>query len=183
MSQIGKKPISIPKGVQVDNKDNILTVKGELGTLVDSFEPSIKINIKEEIINISRPNNLRKNRELHGLTRALINNMVIGVSEGYKKELHLVGTGYTADSSKGNFLLLNIGYSHPIYVQCPDNLIIETPKPTIIIIKGINKQFVGQYAAKIRDLRKPEPYKGKGIRYSDEYVRRKAGKTVGAVGA
>ena len=122
----------------------------------------------------------KKYRELHGLTRSLINNMIIGVSEGYEKKMTLVVTGYTADASKGNFLLLNVGFSHPVYVQCPESITIKTPQPTEIVITGIDKQLVGQFSARIRQIRKPEPYKGKGIRYSDETIRKKAGKTVGA---
>ena len=133
---------------------------------------------ESNVLTVNVPSETKKMRELHGLTRALIANMVEGVSNGYSKELNLVGVGYTADSTKGDFLLLNLGYSHPIYFQKPESIVFETPSPTSIIIKGIDKQLVGQVAAKIRSLRKPEPYKGKGIRYSDEVVRRKAGKKV-----
>ena len=122
----------------------------------------------------------KKYRELHGLTRSLINNMIIGVSEGFEKKMTLVGTGYTADASKGNFLLLNVGFSHPVYVQCPESLTVTTPQATEIVITGIDKQLVGQFSARVRQIRKPEPYKGKGIKYSDEIIRKKAGKTVGA---
>jgi len=179
MSQIGKKPINIPDGISVNNNDNNISVEGKLGLLEYQFDKRIKIDISEESVNVSRLSDDKKDRELHGLTRSLINNMIIGVSNGYEKKLTLIGTGYTADSSKGNFLILNVGFSHPIYVECPKLLSVETPEPTEIIIKGSDKQLVGQFSARIREIRKPEPYKGKGIRYADEYVRKKAGKTVG----
>ena len=144
------------------------------------FDKDMKIDISDNVISVSRPSDQKKYRELHGLTRSLINNMIIGVSVGYEKQLSLVGTGYTADASKGNFLVLNVGFSHPVYVQKPDVLSVETPQATEITIKGIDKQLVGQFAARIREIRKPEPYKVKGIRYKDEYIRKKAGKTVEA---
>ena len=133
------------------------------------------------MLNVSRNSDERKFRELHGLYRALVYNMVLGVSEGFKKELELVGVGYTVEK-KGEFLLINAGYSHPIYFQIPDGIIIDTPSSTKLLITGFNKQNVGDVAAKIREIRKPEPYKGKGIKYVDEHIRKKAGKTVGAVG-
>ena len=179
MSQIGRKPINIPEGVSVTNDSNNISIKGKLGFLEYQFNSAITIDISDSLISISRKSNEKQYRELHGLTRALINNMVIGVSEGYQKKMTLIGTGYTADASKGNFLLLNVGFSHPIYVECPEAIEIQTPQPTEIIIKGIDKQLVGEFSAVIRKIRKPEPYKGKGIRYTDEYVRKKAGKTVG----
>ncbi|MBC8213979.1 MAG: 50S ribosomal protein L6 [Candidatus Marinimicrobia bacterium] len=178
MSRIGKKPINIPEGITVKNTKNVLTVNGKLGELVQEFHKDMKITEKENCLLITRPSDSQKHRELHGLTRALIANMVVGVSEGYTKELHLVGVGYTAKASDC-FLILNVGYSHTIYIQQPEGITFETPKPTILIIKGIDKQLVGQIAAKIRSYRKPEPYKGKGIKYFDEHIRRKAGKTVG----
>ena len=180
MSHIGKKPINIPEGIEV-NIDNsgLVNVKGKLGELSASFNSDMIFEKNENILNVKVPNDTKRFRELHGLTRALIANMIEGVSNGYSKELNLVGVGYTADASKGNCLLLNLGFSHSIYFQKPDSITFETPSPTSIIIKGIDKQAVGQVSAKIRSLRKPEPYKGKGIRYSDEVVRRKAGKKVG----
>ena len=180
MSQIGRKIINIPENVEIKNQDNNILVKGKLGELQFQFNTKMKIDVSDQAVSVSRPSDQKKYRELHGLTRSLINNMVIGVSDGYEKQLSLVGTGYTADANKGNFLVLNVGFSHPVYVQKPDNLSVETPQPTEIIIKGIDKQLVGQFAARIREIRKPEPYKGKGIRYKDEYIRKKAGKTVGA---
>ncbi len=178
MSHIGKKPINTPEGVQVDFKNGVVTVKGKLGELSQNINPEIKVVIDENNVSITRPSDEKKHRELHGLTRALIANMVTGVSQGFKKELTLVGVGFTA-SSKGDMLLINAGYSHPIYFQKPEGIEFETPSATSIVVKGIDKQSVGQVSAKIRSIRKPEPYKGKGIKYSDEHIRRKAGKTVG----
>ena len=182
MSNIGKQPISIPEGVEVSRKEDNIFVKGKLGELNQEFKSDIQISINDNEVVVTRNSDEKIQRELHGLTRVLIANMVEGVSQGFQKELNLVGVGYTADASKGNFLLLNVGYSHPIYFEKPDSIDFETPKTTTIIVKGINKQEVGEVAAKIRSLRKPEPFKGKGIKYSDEQIRRKAGKTVG-VGA
>jgi|TARA_B100001029_G_C14777269_1_gene294524 large subunit ribosomal protein L6 len=179
MSQIGRKKIDIPDNVNVINENNNISVKGNLGELSHQFNEGMKIDISDDGILVSRPSDQKKYKELHGLTRTLINNMIIGVSDGYSKNLTLVGTGYTADASKGNFLILNVGFSHPVYVQKPEGLSIETPQPTEIVVKGIDKQLVGQFSARVREIRKPEPYKGKGIRYKDEYIRKKAGKTVG----
>ena len=178
MSQIGRKKINIPDGVNVSNENNNIVVKGKLGELSHQFNKEMVIDISDSEITVSRPSDLKKFKELHGLTRTLISNMIIGVSAGYKKELNLVGTGFTADA-KGNFLLLNVGFSHPVYVQNPEGIKVETPKPTEISITGIDKQLVGQYSARVRQIRKPEPYKGKGIRYKNEHIRKKAGKTVG----
>ena len=181
MSQIGKKSIEVPDNVSADlSSNNTFSAKGPLGELSYKIKDGISVKIKEGIIQVSRKNDEKKFRELHGLTRALIYNIILGVSEGYKKELNLVGVGYTVDSSNSDFLILNLGFSHSIYFQKPDTIEFETPNNTTLIVKGINKQEVGEVSAKIRSLRKPEPYKGKGIKYSDEYIRRKAGKTVGA---
>ena len=180
MSQIGRMPIIVPENVDIINNDNNISVKGKLGNLEFKFDSNLDVNISDNQVIISRNSDQKKYRELHGLTRSLINNMIIGVSEGYEKNMTLVGTGYTADASKGNFLLLNVGFSHPVYVQCPESITIKTPKATEIVITGIDKQLVGQFSARIRQIRKPEPYKGKGIRYSDEVILKKAGKTVGA---
>ncbi len=179
MSQIGRKKIDIPDNINVVNENNNISVKGNLGELSHQFDEGMKIDISDDQILVSRPSDQKKYKELHGLTRTLINNMIIGVSDGYTKNLTLVGTGYTADASKGNFLILNVGFSHPVYVQKPEGLSIETPQPTEIVVKGIDKQLVGQFSARVRQIRKPEPYKGKGIRYKDEHIRKKAGKTVG----
>ena len=182
MSRIGRKPINIPEGVEVGLKGTNVNVKGKLGELSFEHRPTVSIEIKENIIYVSRENDDKKNCELHGLTRALVQNMINGVSIGYKKELELNGVGFTADASKTPFLILNLGFSHPIYFTIPEGITIVTPKPTQIIVEGINKQKVGEVAAKIRSFRKPEPYKGKGVKYVDEFIRRKAGKSVGAVG-
>ena len=180
MSQIGRMPIIIPENVEIINNDNNISVKGKLGNLEFKFDSNLDISISENQVLVSRNSDNKKYRELHGLTRSLINNMIIGVSEGYDRKMTLVGTGYTADASKGNFLLLNVGFSHPVYVLCPESITVKTPQATEIVITGIDKQLVGQFSARIRQIRKPEPYKGKGIRYSDEIIRKKAGKTVGA---
>ena len=178
MSHIGKKPINIPDGVDVNINNSLVNVKGKLGELSQNFNSDLMIEKVDNVLTVKIPSETKKLKELHGLTRALIANMVEGVSNGYSKELTLVGVGYTADASKENYLLLNLGYSHPIYFEKPDDITFETPSPTSIIVKGVDKQAVGQVSAKIRSLRKPEPYKGKGVRYSDELVRRKAGKKV-----
>jgi large subunit ribosomal protein L6 len=179
MSQIGRKIINVPDNVSIVNENNNVCVKGNLGELTYQFDKKMKINISDDGILVSRSSDQKEYRELHGLTRSLINNMIVGVSDGYTKVLTLVGTGYTADASKGNFLVLNVGFSHSVYVQKPEGLSIETPEATEIIVKGIDKQLVGQFSARVREIRKPEPYKGKGIRYKNEHVRKKAGKTVG----
>ena len=181
MSNIGKQPIPIPEGVKVKQQGSEIFVKGNLGELNQVFHMEANIEIQEKEILVTRSSDEKKQRELHGLTRVLLANMIEGVSNGFQKELNLVGVGYSADASKGNYLVLNIGYSHPIYYEKPDSISFDTPNANTIIVKGINKQEVGQVAANIRELRKPEPYKGKGIKYSDEYIRRKAGKSIGAV--
>jgi large subunit ribosomal protein L6 len=178
VSRIGKKPVLVPKGVTVTLDGNKLKVKGSKGELESSFHNSIKIESKDGEINVTRPNDLKENKALHGLTRALIQNMVVGVTTGFEKTLDIVGVGYRAEL-KGKNLLLNIGYSHPIYFMPPDGITFQLPSPTQIIISGIDRQLVGMVASKIRSIRKPEPYKGKGIKYSDEQIQRKAGKTAG----
>ena len=179
MSRIGKKPVEIPKGVNINLEGQVIKVKGPKGELHRTIHPAIKAEIVESEIKFSRPDDLKETRSLHGLTRALIQNMIIGVTDSYKKSLEIVGVGYKAEL-KGKNLLLNIGYSHPIYFVPPDDVKLEVPAPTQIIISGIDKELVGLVAAKIRSFRKPEPYKGKGIKYSDERIIRKAGKTAGA---
>ena len=183
MSNIGKQPIAIPEGVEVSREEDKICVKGTLGELNQEFKSDIQISINDKEVVVSRNSDEKNQRELHGLTRVLIANMVEGVSKGFHKELNLVGVGYTADASKGNFLLLNVGYSHPIYFETPEGITIETPNANTVFVKGISKQEVGQVAANIRELRKPEPYKGKGIKYSDEHIRKKAGKSIGVGGA
>ena len=179
MSNIGKQPILIPDGVDLKMEGQMVSVKGKLGELNQKFHPASNISIKDSEVLVTRTSNERQQRELHGLTRVLIANMIEGVSVGFKKELNLVGVGYSVDASKGNFIILNLGFSHPIYFEKPEGIDFETPNATTLIIKGMDKQAVGQVAANIRQLRKPEPYKGKGIKYSDEFIRRKAGKSIG----
>ncbi|MGD8779006.1 MAG: 50S ribosomal protein L6 [Ignavibacteria bacterium] len=177
MSRVGKKPIDI-KDIQITENETSVKVKGKLGELEVSVHPNMSINVEGEQLIVERPNDLRENRALHGLTRALIQNAVTGVTIGYNKSLDIVGVGYRAEL-KGKCLLLNIGYSHPIYFMPPDGITIEVPAPTQIKISGIDKELVGMVTAKIRSFRKPEPYKGKGIKYSDETILRKAGKAAG----
>ncbi|NOX66045.1 MAG: 50S ribosomal protein L6 [Chlorobi bacterium] len=177
MSRIGKKPVNIKDITFTQNGRNI-TVKGKLGELSMSLPNNIEVEVHEDEIAVTRPNDQKQNRALHGLTRALLQNMVTGVTEGYTKTLNIVGVGYKAEL-KGKNLLLTIGYSHPIYFAPPDEITLEVPTTTQIIIKGIDKELVGLVAAKIRSFRKPEPYKGKGIKYSDEIIVKKAGKTAG----
>jgi large subunit ribosomal protein L6 len=178
LSRVGKKPVSIPKGVSVTSAGNVIKIKGPKGELEKSIHPNMKIQVAENEVSVLRPDDTKTNKSLHGLTRSLIQNMMTGVSESYKKTLEIVGVGYKAEM-KGNNLLLTIGYSHPIYFVPPDQIKIETPTATQIIISGIDKELVGLVAAKIRSFRKPEPYKGKGLKYSDEHIIRKAGKTAG----
>lgn len=176
MSRIGKLPVPVPAGVEVKIDGNTVTVKGPKGELTQTFNENMAISLGEDgSIVVERPNDARENRAMHGLTRSLINNMVIGVSEGYSKTLELVGVGYRA-ALKGTDLEMQLGYSHPVVVPAPENISFEVPSQTEIIVKGISKEQVGQVAANIRAWRKPEPYKGKGIRYEGEYVRRKLGK-------
>lgn len=177
MSRIGKKPIPI-KDVTINFNNGLLKVKGKHGELEMKVHPNIKLDISKEEIVVTRPDDSKENRSLHGLTRALINNMIKGVSEGYTKSLDIVGVGYKAES-KGNAVLFNLGYSHPIYFMPPDGIKIEVPAPTQIKIFGSDKELVGLIAAKIRSFKKPEPYKGKGVKYSNEVIVRKAGKTAG----
>ena len=177
MSRIGKKPVSID-GVTVAQTGNTVKIKGKLGELERKFHPDMKIEISKEDIVITRPDDTKENKALHGLTRAVIQNMIKGVKEGYSKTLDIVGVGYKAEQ-KGKNVLLTIGLSHPIYFAPPDVIKLEVTTPTQIKISGIDKELVGLIAAKIRSLKKPEPYKGKGIKYSDEIIVRKAGKTAG----
>lgn len=176
MSRIGKKPIEIPSGVDVKFDGNTVTVKGPKGELSQTFDSSMKISLQDGNVVVERPSDSKKHKSLHGLVRTLIQNMVVGVTEGYKKELEIIGTGYRA-AKNGKKLALNLGFSHPLEIEDPEGIETEVPAPTKIIVSGIDKQQVGQYAALIRKYRQPEPYKGKGIRYVDEYVRRKVGKT------
>lgn len=178
MSRIGKKHIEIPKGVTINKSGNAIKVKGPKGELEMQVHPNITVDIEGNTLQVKRTDDQKENRSLHGLTRALIQNMITGVTDTYTKTLNIVGVGYKAEL-KGTNLLLNIGYSHPIYFLPPKDVTLQVPAPTQIIINGIDKQLVGQVAAKIRSIRQPEPYKGKGIKYSDEVIVRKAGKTAG----
>ena len=176
MSRIGRMPIAVPAGVTVDiAENNHVTVKGPKGTLERTLPAEMDIKLEGSEVIVTRPNDLKKMKSLHGLTRTLINNMVVGVTEGYTKELEVNGVGYRASKS-GNKLTLNLGYSHPVEMIDPEGL-ESTVDGNKIIVKGIDKEKVGQYAAEIRDKRRPEPYKGKGIKYADEVIRRKVGKT------
>ncbi|AQP53846.1 50S ribosomal protein L6 [Vagococcus penaei] len=176
MSRIGNKPVVIPAGVTVTQNGTTVTVKGPKGELTREFAPSITLNIEEGVVTLSRPNDSKENKTMHGTMRANLNNMVVGVSEGFEKALELIGVGYRAQL-QGQKLVLNVGYSHPVDFDAPEGVTIEVPSNTSIIVKGSNKEVVGELAANIRGVRPPEPYKGKGIRYVGEHVRRKEGKT------
>jgi len=178
VSRIGKKPIEIPKGVTITKNGSSIKVKGPKGELERKVHSNISVEIKDNELIVTRPDDTKENKALHGLTRALIQNMVDGVLNVFTKTLDIVGVGYRAEL-KGKNLLLNIGFSHPIYFVPPEEVVLQTPAQTQIVISGIDKQLVGMVAAKIRSIRKPEPYKGKGIKYSDEQIQRKAGKTAG----
>ncbi len=177
MSRIGLKPVTVPVGVEVKvDEKNIVTVKGPKGQLTQAIDPSMKIEINDGILTVTRPTENKKHKSLHGLSRTLINNMIIGVTEGYEKKMEIVGVGYRA-AKQGKKLVLNLGFSHPVEMEDPEGVETEVPTQLEIVVRGINKQLVGNYAAKIRAWREPEPYKGKGIRYAGEHVRRKEGKT------
>ncbi|MBI4519596.1 MAG: 50S ribosomal protein L6 [Gemmatimonadetes bacterium] len=182
MSRIGKKPVSIPAGVSVAVENGSVTVKGPRGELVLKVPPGMSVRVEDKTVVVERPSESRQHRALHGLTRALVANMVLGVTKGFRKTLEIVGVGYRAEK-KGAALALNVGYSHPIHFQPPQGIKIDLPSPTVIVVDGADKQLVGEVAAEIRAFRPPEPYKGKGIRYQGEQVRRKAGKTAAGPGA
>ena len=177
MSRIGRAPITIPAGVDIKITDeNLITVKGPKGTLEQSLSPEIEIKMEGTTINLSRPTDVPRHRSLHGLSRTLLNNMLIGVTDGFKKELDINGVGYRA-AKEGNKLVMNLGYSHQVIIDEIDGISIDVPAPNKVIISGIDKQVVGQFAADVRKKRPPEPYMGKGIKYVDEVIRRKEGKT------
>lgn len=178
MSRIGRKPIAIPAGVTATVDNNVVTIKGPKGSLTRSFHPNMQIALEGAEILVTRPDDQKENRSLHGLTRTLISNMIVGVTNGYTKELEVNGVGYRVQK-QGKDLIMNLGYSHQVIVSEIDGIIVEAPSPNKIIVTGIDKEKVGQFAAEIRVKRPPEPYKGKGIRYANEYVRRKEGKTGG----
>ena len=176
MSRIGRAPITVPAGVEIKLDGNAITVKGPKGTLTREFNENMTVAVDNGILTVSRPNDAKENRALHGLTRTLINNMVVGVTEGFKKELDVNGVGYRV-AKEGNKLVMNLGYSHQVTMEEVPGITIEVPNPNKIIINGCDKQLVGQFAANVREKRPPEPYKGKGIKYVDEVIRRKVGKT------
>ncbi|MDO5444201.1 MAG: 50S ribosomal protein L6 [Eubacteriales bacterium] len=177
MSRIGLKPITVPAGVEIKvDENNHITVKGPKGSLERTLVPQMKVEVKDGTIHVSRPDDTKENKSLHGLTRTLVNNMVVGVTEGFEKKLEVNGVGYRA-SKEGNKLVLNIGYSHPVEMPETADIQIDVPDANHITVKGIDKQKVGQFAAEVRGKRPPEPYKGKGIKYDYEVIRRKEGKT------
>jgi large subunit ribosomal protein L6 len=176
MSRIGKQPVVVPSGVDVNIAGADVSVKGPQGLLTMTIPGEIKVSKNDSTLVVERPNDERQNRALHGLVRSLLNNMVLGVTAGFSKELEIVGVGYRAQAKGPKALELALGFSHPVNIEAPEGITFEVPAPTRIIVKGINKELVGQVAANIRKVRKPEPYKGKGVRYAGEYVARKAGK-------
>ena len=179
MSRIGKKPVAIPAGVTVDvAAENVITVKGPMGTLTKNMHPDMIINVDGAVLTVSRPTDEANHRALHGLTRTLIANMIEGVSKGYSKTLDVNGVGFRVEK-KGKQLVMRLGYSHEVIMEEIDGITIECPTPNQIVVKGIDKQVVGQFAAEVRGKRPPEPYKGKGIKYTTEVIRRKVGKTGG----
>ena len=177
MSRIGRAPIAVPAGVEIKIEDhNLVTVKGPKGTLTQQLHPNMTIEQEGAELRVTRPNDLKENRSLHGLTRTLLHNMVVGVTEGFKKTLDVNGVGYRV-AMEGGKLVLNLGFSPQVIMEAPTGITVETPTANQIVISGFDKQLVGQFAAEVREKRPPEPYKGKGIKYSDEVIRRKVGKT------
>jgi large subunit ribosomal protein L6 len=176
MSRIGRAPIPVPNGVDIDIRDRTVSVKGPRGELSRPVPGAITVRQDGDTLLVERPDDERENRALHGLTRSLVNNMVVGVTDGFAKELEIVGVGYRAEAQGPGALRLALGFSHPVMVRAPDGITFEVPTPTRIVVRGIDKESVGQVAANIRAIRKPEPYKGKGVRYAGERVTRKAGK-------
>ena len=178
MSRIGRKPITVPAGVEVKIDGTVVTVKGPKGTLTQTVHPNMALALADGQLTVTRPNDDKENRSLHGLTRSLLNNMVVGVTTGFSKELDVNGVGYRVQK-QGKDLVMNLGFSHQVVMTEIDGISIEVPNPNKIIISGCDKQLVGQFAAEVREKRPPEPYKGKGIKYTTEYIRRKEGKTGG----
>lgn len=178
MSRIGRLPITVPAGVTVNvDENNTVTVKGPKGELTQAVNPDITLKQENGILTLVRPSDAKPHKAMHGLYRTLVNNMVVGVTDGFAKTLELVGTGYRASAEGGKKLNISIGFSHPVVMDAPESITFETPNQTTIVVKGINKQQVGNLAADIRAIRKPEPYLGKGIKYQNEHIRRKEGKT------
>jgi large subunit ribosomal protein L6 len=176
MSRVGRTPINVPSGVEITLGDRQVTVKGPRGTLARTVPGQITVRQEDGVLLVERPDDERENRALHGLTRSLVNNMVVGVTDGFNKDLEIVGVGYRATARAANQLELALGFSHPVVVDAPPGITFEVPAPTRISVRGIDKELVGQVAANIRKIRKPEPYKGKGVRYAGERIIRKAGK-------
>ena len=177
MSRIGRMPIDLPAGVEINiGESNLVTVKGPKGTLTQQLAPAMTISQEGSVLHVTRPNDAKENRALHGLTRSLLHNMVVGVTDGFKKELDVNGVGYRV-AKEGKKLVMSLGYSHQVTMEEPEGITIDVPNPNKIIISGADKQKVGQFAAEVREKRPPEPYKGKGIKYTDEVIRRKEGKT------
>ena len=177
MSRIGRMPIDLPAGVEINiGESNLVTVKGPKGTLTQQLAPAMTISQEGSVLHVTRPNDAKENRALHGLTRSLLHNMVVGVTDGFKKELDVNGVGYRV-AKEGKKLVMNLGYSHQVTMEEPEGITIDVPNPNKIIISGADKQKVGQFAAEVREKRPPEPYKGKGIKYTDEVIRRQEGKT------
>ena len=176
MSRIGNKPITVPEGVEVTIVDNVITVKGPKGTLSKEFHKDMNVKLENNVITVSRPDDEPQNRSLHGLTRTLINNMIIGVKDEFKRELEINGVGYRAQK-QGNKLVMNLGYSHPVEMEAPEGITFDVPSANQIIVRGIDKELVGQTAAVVRTKRPPEVYRGKCIKYVEEVIRRKEGKT------
>ncbi|ARI75384.1 50S ribosomal protein L6 [Halobacillus mangrovi] len=176
MSRVGLKSLEIPEGVEIKQDNNTITVKGPKGELTRTFHPDITVKVEDNVLTVERPSDHKEHRALHGTTRSLIGNMVEGVSKGFEKSLEIIGVGYRAQK-QGQTVVINAGYSHPVEVENREGIEIEVPSNTKVTVKGIDKELVGAVAAKIRAIRPPEPYKGKGIRYEGEYVRRKEGKT------
>lgn len=181
MSRIGKKPVALPGGVKAAVSDRVITIEGKLGKLSYTMAPRFKAEVKDNFVVITRPSDEKQDKATHGLIRSLVNNMIIGVNQGYRKDLEITGVGFKAQV-QGKALNVHLSYTHPINYDIPDGITVETPKPNQIMIKGIDKAKVGEVAAKIRDYYRPEPYKGKGIKYAGEHVRRKAGKAVAGAG-
>jgi large subunit ribosomal protein L6 len=176
MSRIGKAPVTVPSGVDVSVNDRTITVKGPKGSLSREIPGEIEIAVEDGVLTCTRPNDERYHRAQHGLTRSLVNNMVVGVTDGFKKQLEIVGVGYRAEAQSPTTLRLALGFSHPVFIEAPEGITFEVPVPTQIVVSGIDKEVVGQVAANIRSIRKPEPYKGKGVKYAGEKILRKAGK-------